>query len=210
MKLDLNYYLNSLFPLSNLLHFPEKKKTLVRFLKKILRKYLTSQYGCWPSVKFIIPPYTLGWLVIKHRITLYSHNAVLMSYLPKNNFYTKRKSFYTCHFSYTQLFFLFLIIHLPPSLKMQCYMISGVSYAFKKLEFLYNHFLLTFYYTEKLLRLVFSQENPLAVFTTVLSWVFYCWFFFKKSSLGFFTTALSTVLLHFLMSTTTYVLTGIY
>ena len=89
-------------------------------------------------------------------------------------------------------------------------MISGVSYAFKKLEFLYNHFLLTFYYTEKLLRLVFSQENPLAVFTTVLSWVFYCWFFFKKSSLGFFTTALSTVLLHFLMSTTTYVLMGIY
>ena len=45
MKLDLNYYLNSLFPLSNLLHFPEKKKTLVRFLKKILKKYFTSQDG---------------------------------------------------------------------------------------------------------------------------------------------------------------------
>ena len=32
------------------------------------KKILKPQSGWWPSVKFLIPSYTLGWLLIKHII----------------------------------------------------------------------------------------------------------------------------------------------
>ena len=36
--------------------------------KNFLKKFLTSQHGSWPSIKLLIPSYTLGWLLIERRI----------------------------------------------------------------------------------------------------------------------------------------------
>ena len=103
----------------DLAHFTSQKKLKKLYSEKISyvsRKiFLIFRGGCWPSIKFLIPCYTTGWLLLNRRITKFNitqddcwfsllsklsklnHNINRFSIIFwKNDFLSNEKVSYTC------------------------------------------------------------------------------------------------------------------
>ena len=70
MNADLTCYHNSphLKNVSTFSNYKPKNTKTKKKQKRFSKKFLPVQDRCWPSVKFLIPSYKLGWLLIKCRL----------------------------------------------------------------------------------------------------------------------------------------------